>query len=265
MAYGLWDAANTAIVTLSTTFLIFGLGFTPEEVPLFFLISVVFSIFAAIYSPIPARRIGLKSATLCMLAFGATATGTFALIENDKPYTKPVGYTYGALFGSLLGGIYPLQRFAYVEIIPGGREVEMLGLFAFAGQVLNWAPPLVFVILNETSGSIRFALITPCLFYVAGFLLLFFTVDIDSAKAKVAPTLVNRTGPAFESFNAANSRSDSNVGLVEMTKKPIKIPIEIDNKREVTSPIESITMSESTAPINFEREKIEAKEASSLE
>jgi hypothetical protein len=90
------------------------------------------------------------------------------------------------------------------------------------------------------------------LFYVAGFLLLFFTVDIDSAKAKVAPTLVNRTGPAFESFNAANSRSDSNVGLVEMTKKPSKIQIE------------SITMSEGTAPINFEREKTEAKEASSL-
>ena len=75
----------------------------------------------------------------------------------------------------------------------------MFGLFAFAGQSLGWAPPLVFIILNQSSdGNLQLALITPVAFYLVGLFIVACLVDIAGAKQIVAHTLVRRTGPAFQ-------------------------------------------------------------------
>jgi hypothetical protein len=132
--------------------------------------------------------------------------------------------------------LVPVQRFAFSEIIPGGRETELFGLFAFAGQVsessvcsfvllffcsfvslirihsqtikekaflhlliilfmfyiflfptpkfhllshsppppqkvFGWLPPLIFIIVNQSSssGSLRLALVMPVMFFAVGF------------------------------------------------------------------------------------------------
>ena len=227
LGYGLWDAANSGLVTLSTSFLIFHLGFTPTELPRFLFLALLFAIPAAQFSPLLMKYLGLQRSLEFMLAFGAATTGSFAFVTS-----KAVAYGYGCLFGCLLGGIFPLQRFAFAEIIPGGREVEMFGLFAFAGQSLGWAPPLVFIILNQSSdGNLQLALITPVAFTV-GLFIVACLVDIAGAKQIVAH-LVRRTAPpsSASASSSSRSRSRSSSGRSSKATSPTKRGGRIDSSR----------------------------------
>ena len=64
--------------------------------------------------------------------------------------------------------------------------------------------PLLFVVLNETTGSVTFGLFAPMLFHTIGFFILS-TIDFDAAREPVLLTLDRRGGVAFHGCSPAEN------------------------------------------------------------
>ena len=103
---------------------------------------------------------------------------------------KDALYGFGFLVGLGNGVVYPAQRVLFTKLIPGGREAQMWGIYAFAGAVWVWVPPLVFTVINEVVGM-RFAIWSLCALYAVG-IPQGLRIDLAKAEKDVAATLDQR-------------------------------------------------------------------------
>jgi len=196
IAFSFWEAATSSLVALSTSFLIFELGFTAIQVVRFFVLVILVAAPSSVLSKRVVVRYGIRNTLLFALVYSFFVFGALALFCE----TQGQAIVFALLIGFQSGLLMPLQRFAFSAIIPGGRETELFGLFAFMGQVLGWLPPLVFIVVNQSRGSsLRLALIMPVAFYAIGLAVTVAKVDFARALAAAGSTLALRTGPAFSS------------------------------------------------------------------
>lgn len=84
----------------------------------------------------------------------------------------------GGLVAVVQGVSQALTRSIYVRLIPAGRQAEFFSLFALSGKFASIFGPLMFAMINDLTGSSRFAILSLSLFFVIGIILLQF-VSID--------------------------------------------------------------------------------------
>ena len=104
----------------------------------------------------------------------------FSLVAY-KPEQKGIGLALGIPMGVIFGWIFPAQRTLLVMLMPPACEAEMMGFGGFASQLLVWLPPLLFVVMNEATGSLRVAvLVAPLLWGVA--FAIYFGLDLEEGR-----------------------------------------------------------------------------------
>jgi len=207
VAFAFWEAAGSSFVILTTTFLVFELGFGSQDIAAFFLLTILVSIAASVacarFGPTQPRAV--KAFVLAALTYCIVVLFTFVLGCQSK--AQAFGFSPFLAVANATSNYS--QRFAYSLILPGGREAELFGVYSFAAQIIAWAPPLVFVLVNQLvpGASLRVALVVPLgLFYSAGLLLTWRGVDLERAVGVARLSLGLRTGPAFRTaFRATRS------------------------------------------------------------
>mmetsp|Transcript_89379 Transcript_89379/g.255212 ORF Transcript_89379/g.255212 Transcript_89379/m.255212 type:complete len:202 (+) Transcript_89379:1116-1721(+) len=142
---------------------------------------------------------GVKRSIMGVLAAFVLLTVVWMFVSSRR---VAFGFAFG--FGICYGVVHPVQRTGFASLVPGGQEAEYAGLFTFSGMVLSWAVPLLFVVLNETTGSVTFGLFAPMLFHTIGFFILS-TIDFDAAREPVLLTLDRRGGVAFHGCSPAEN------------------------------------------------------------
>jgi MFS-type transporter involved in bile tolerance (Atg22 family) len=70
---------------------------------------------------------------------------------------------------AVLGWFFPTQKLMYCALLPEGREGEYMGIFALCGEIFSWAPSLLFSVIIQTGGGMRWAMASYSLFaFIAG-------------------------------------------------------------------------------------------------
>ncbi|MGH8879549.1 MAG: MFS transporter, partial [Stackebrandtia sp.] len=96
----------------------------------------------------------------------------------------------GMGIGLVLGGTQALSRSMFSQLIPKGKEGEYFGLYEISDRGTSWLGPILFFAAYESTGSYRIAILSLIVFFVLGFILLFF---VPVRRAIVA---VGNTPPA---------------------------------------------------------------------
>ena len=104
----------------------------------------------------------------------------------------PLVPLFSATLGLAVGFMYPAQRNVVAVLIPGGLEGRVMGIYQFASISLGWAPPLIFGLVYEATGSMRMAIVTPAFFHGAAAVFLQWGVDMTKGGDRVTATLHKR-------------------------------------------------------------------------
>ena len=83
-----------------------------------------------------------------------------------------------AAIGLVVAGTQALSRSLFSQLIPHGREAEYFSLYQACERGTSWLGTLVFGLVQQFTGSYRYAIVALVLFFVVGGLLLR-RVDIE--------------------------------------------------------------------------------------
>lgn len=175
------DAGSGNYISVFVTFMTEQMKMSGSQIGLVTLFIMLSTIPGSLLSTFMCRRFNaLLSFKLCIGWWILTNTlASWILSGPERTYLAyfPFSFMWGVQFGWL----FPSQRVLFCTLIPPGRETELMGMFAFFGQIMGWAPPLLFSWINELGFSMRLGLLSSDVFLVLAFAVLLFIDDYDLA------------------------------------------------------------------------------------
>lgn len=87
----------------------------------------------------------------------------------------------GALIGLIMGGTQSASRSLFAVMTPKQNSAEFFGFLSLSGKMVATLGPLTFGLMRQWLGSVRWAVFSLLVFFVAGAAILFF---VDEAKGR---------------------------------------------------------------------------------
>jgi UMF1 family MFS transporter len=136
-----------------------------------FFVAQVFALVGAVIFERIARLIGAKKTILvCLVIWAGICIFAYAILANTFQ-----AWIMAAFIGLVLGSTQALSRSLFSQMIPKDRESSFFGLYEISEKGTSWLGNLVFAIVVGTTGSYRQAILALIFFFIAGFVILFFT------------------------------------------------------------------------------------------
>jgi len=101
-----------------------------------------------------ARKVGHKRSYVCCIAY-TLIMAPIMIGTVYSPQQSKLAYFFGVMFGISYGWYKPSSTGYYVSLVPKEKVVELWGLNSFCSVILSWVPPIIFAVLNETTGNMR--------------------------------------------------------------------------------------------------------------
>lgn len=187
----LWspEAGAGVVLSIAVTFLVSVMQFSTFDIAKVSLILMTGNIAGSYFSSFINNRCNwfhpLHSYRLALTLLGLSVAVSASYL--DGPAKRPAVYGFASSWGFFMGWTYPAQRVLFVTLIPKGQEMELMGCFFFAGQILGWLPPLIFTILNQRGVSMQLSF-----GLVAGFCWVAVLSTLPMGSYQVATDLVAR-------------------------------------------------------------------------
>ncbi len=89
----------------------------------------------------------------------------------------------GGFIALVMGGTQAVSRGLFANMIPAGKEAEFFSIYEVSERGTSWLGPLAFGLVNQITGSLRPAMVSIILFFIAGMALLL-RVDVRRAIAE---------------------------------------------------------------------------------
>ena len=93
-------------------------------------------------------------------------------------------FILGIFIALVMGGSQAISRSLFAQMIPDGKEAEFYSFYEISERGTSWIGPLVFGLANQIFGSLRPAIFSLIIFFIAGLILLPF-VNVKKAVADV--------------------------------------------------------------------------------
>jgi UMF1 family MFS transporter len=100
----------------------------------------------------------------------------------------------GVVIALVLGGSQAISRSLFAQMIPSGREAEFYSFYEVSDRGTSWLGPALFAITNQVFGSLRPAILSLIVFFVAGLIALPFVnvrKGIEDVKRASAPEIAD--------------------------------------------------------------------------
>ena len=183
------NASFNAAPALATTFMV-QLGSSPNEITGSLGAALVFGILGPLlFTYLQKYKIHVRTILLFDLLFYCITILIFPIIA-------PQGFAFIVVGGIMIGissGVWLSSGQAFFAIlVPGGQEATFTGMYIFANKILDWLPPLLFVIINQTTGSITFAMYGSVLIFVVTAAIVLFSIDTGKAALEVKESMSKR-------------------------------------------------------------------------
>jgi MFS-type transporter involved in bile tolerance (Atg22 family) len=180
------EGANTAVVTIGTTFMVHFLKMDGRDVGIVFLVILVTGpIGSKLGEFIALRSSPVTSAKVCLLTY--ILTQTLAAVTLTGPERSQYTCVFGIAWGMCLGWLHPMLLTTFVTIRPSGMDAQMMSFYLFCGTGFTWLPPLLFTVCNEFGIPISWSMLSLNLFFLLGIVCLFVMGDyrmaIEAGKA----------------------------------------------------------------------------------
>jgi len=186
------EGVNTTIF-FSGNYAKSSLGFTLEELALFFLIVQSTAIVGSIVFGVMSDSIGQKKSIVISL-FIWIFTMSFAYLISDQENSvvqylskifndDPSGtqrtsfYIIGLLVGGVMGGTQSTSRSLMSKLTPPDKKTEFFGFYSLFGKSSAVLGPLTFGVISFTTGSQGYAILSICFFFIIGLIILKFVKD----------------------------------------------------------------------------------------
>lgn len=159
------EAGINAFTILSVVFLSDHVGMSSQEIGVFFLLSLLFTLPGCKLGAMVTQRTNPRQSwQLCLLSLIVVTSGG-ALVVDAFP--SAVSYVWGGCIGLLVGWFYPTENLYFGLIVPREQEAELSGFFVYCSQILGWLPPLIFSVMIEADVSQTYGVMMLSVFFAA--------------------------------------------------------------------------------------------------
>lgn len=167
LAYFFYIEGVNTVIFFSGNYASSTLGFTNNELIIFFLTVQTTAIVGSIILGIVADSIGQKK-TIVITLFMWLLTVLSAFLVTDKFNF----YFVGLLAGAAMGSSQSTSRSFMSKLTPSDKKTEFFGFYSFFGKSSAVVGPLVFGLISYLTKSQRIAIISIALFFIIGMLIL---------------------------------------------------------------------------------------------
>jgi UMF1 family MFS transporter len=181
------EGVNT-VIFFSGNYASTTLGFTVEELIIFFIIVQTTAIVGSVLFGIISDSIGQKKSINISLIIWVFTIG-FAYFTSDPEngfmkflcnlfstdgvtLQRQSFYAVGLLAGSVMGATQSTSRSLMSKLTPDDKKTEFFGFYSFFGKSSAILGPLVFGIVSFATDSQRLAILTIALFFIIGMIVL---------------------------------------------------------------------------------------------
>ena len=175
-----------AFITISVSYLNEVLEFDATQVGLIYIVVLVFITPGAFFG----SWLAIKTSPLTAIKINCTAfivVNFGAFLWLTEPGMLFESLICGSFWGFLQGMYYALNKLIFSLVIPKGQETELAGFWRYSAHILEWAPPLVFAVMNERNVHLKWGGISLNTFIFAG-LTLFMLMQPWEECLKLAET-----------------------------------------------------------------------------
>ena len=93
-------------------------------------------------------------------------------------------FILGAFIALVMGGSQAISRSLFAQMIPTGKEAEFYSFYEVSERGTSWTGPLIFGLVNQWFGSLRFGILALIFYFIAGLIVLPF-VNVKKAMEDV--------------------------------------------------------------------------------
>jgi MFS-type transporter involved in bile tolerance (Atg22 family) len=181
-AIALSNSAIGSLLVINMTFLTDQLLFSSQTIGTCVTIMLLFSIPGAIVSFYFNKWLNPVKSSISSLVLMIIVTTVVSIVLKE-PGQQVEAYILSGAWGVAMGWNFTCDRMVISSIIPKNQEAELMALFLFAGQCLNWLPPLIYTSMNEANISPRIGIAMLNIFFALGIICYILMGSYDQALA----------------------------------------------------------------------------------
>ncbi len=183
------EGVNT-VIYFSGNYASSTLKFSFQELIVFFIIVQTTAIIGSLIFGVIADSYGTKKSLIIsliiwlftiLLAFLTSEKESFLVIMISKNFSLEPNtmvhssfYVIGLLAGSVMGATQSTSRSMMSKLTPFDRKTEFFGFYSFFGKSSAILGPLIFGLVSYLTGTQRYAILSICVFFVIGLVILKF-------------------------------------------------------------------------------------------
>jgi len=188
LAYFLYNDGIQTVIAVAATFAaapILQGGLQLEQTTLTAVILMIqfVAFFGALLWGRLAGWIGAKQSVIVSLViWSGVVIYAYGGLKGDSATTQ--FFILGIFIALVMGGSQAISRSLFAQMIPDGKEAEFYSFYEISERGTSWIGPLVFGLANQIFGSLRPAIFSLIIFFIAGLISLPF-VNVKKAVADV--------------------------------------------------------------------------------
>ncbi len=187
-AYFLYNDGIQTVIVVASTFAVAPLsrgGLALDQgtlIQVILMIQFVAFIGALLWGRL-ADRIGAKQSIIVSLVIWlGVVLFAYGGLYGESRVTQ--FFILGAFIAIVMGGSQAISRSLFAQMIPKGKESEYYAFYEVSERGTSWTGPLIFGLVNQFFGNLRYGLLSLIIYFVAGLILLP-RVNVEKAIADV--------------------------------------------------------------------------------
>ncbi len=176
LAYFLYNDGIQTVIAVSATFAAApltrgGLEVNQSTLTMVILMIQFVAFFGALFWGKLAGWVGAKRSILISLViWAAVVIYAYGGLKGESRITE--FWILGAIIALVMGGSQAISRSLFAQMIPDGKEAEFYAFYEVSERGTSWTGPLIFGLVNQSSGSLRPAILSLIFFFIMGLFLL---------------------------------------------------------------------------------------------
>ena len=155
---------------------------------------VVFAVPASASAPRCMRYLGARKTLICTIAYMVLTTILAAFVLCG-PACRDRVWLFAPIWGVGFGVFYAANNAAWTELVPPDAVAQFMALYYFAAQVLSWAPPLAYAVLNQVYDDSQLALFVTAAWLALSLPFLRMAGDLQGEKEALIRDAAGETSP----------------------------------------------------------------------
>jgi UMF1 family MFS transporter len=188
LAYFLYNDGIQTVIAVSSTFaaaplLQGGLELGTTTLTIVILMIQFMAFFGALLWGRLAKWIGAKRAIVVSLVIWlGVVVFAYGGLQGDSRTIQ--FFVLGGFIALVMGGSQAISRSLFAQMIPAGKEAEYYSFYEVSERGTSWTGPLIFGLVNQMFGSLRYGILALIFYFIAGLIVLPF-VNVHKAMADV--------------------------------------------------------------------------------